>query len=137
MTPSEAQARVRRTEIAISLVLRIGVSISVAVIAVGLGLMFGHHPEYGSLTSRFSYHRLTAPQTSFPHTFRQLGSSLGAGDGQGIVVLGVLLLILTPVLRVAVSIVAFVLERDAAMTAVTLFVLGALVASFLLGGGLS
>ncbi len=127
---------VHRVEGAISVVLRVGVLLSVGVIAVGLGLMFAHHPGYGSFTGHFSYHRLTSPSTTFPHTLTQLGSSLSKGNGRGIVVVGVLLLIATPVVRVAVSVLAFVLERDPAMTAVTLVVLGVLVLSFVLGGQL-
>jgi uncharacterized membrane protein len=130
-------ARVRRVELAIGLVLRIGVSVSVGVVAAGLALMFVHHPGYGRFTGSFSYHRLTSKSTQFPHTFPQLGAALGAGEGRGVVVVGLLVLILTPVLRVAVSVVAFLLERDRAMTLVTLFVLAALVGSFFLGGVLS
>ncbi len=129
-------AKVRKVELAISLVLRIGVTLSVAVIAAGLALIFAHHPRYGHLSGSYSYHRLTSGSTEFPHTMSGLGASLRAGDGRGVVVLGVLLLILTPVLRVAVSTVAFVYERDRAMTLVTLFVLSALVGSFFLGGAL-
>lgn len=134
--PGVADEKLRRAEAAISAVLRTGVTLSVGTIAAGLAMMFAHHPAYRSISGNFSYHRLTSVSTPFPHTFAQLGASLAAGQGKGIVVLGVLLLILTPVARVAVSVVAFVSERDAAMTGVTLFVLAALVASFLLGGGL-
>lgn len=129
--------RIRRVELAISLVLRIGVTLSVAVIATGLGLMFAHHGEYATWTGHFSYHRLTSPGSRFPHTFSELDASLRRGDGEGLVVLGLLLLIATPVLRVAVSVLSFVYERDKAMTLVTLFVLAVLVGSFFLGGGSS
>lgn len=129
--------RVRRVELAISLVLRIGVTVSVAVIASGLALMFVHHPEYGHLSGSFSYTRLTSSTAQFPHTFSQLGAALDAGEGRGIVVIGILVLILTPVLRVAVSVISFLYERDRAMTLVTLFVLAALVGSFFLGGVIS
>lgn len=135
LSAEEGDARVRRVERVISLVLRVGVVVSVGVTAAGLALMFVHHPEYGTLTGRFSYHRLTSPSSTFPHTLSQLGSYLGAGQGRGLVVLGVLLLIATPVLRVAVSVVAFVYQRDPAMTVVTSVVLGVLVISFVLGGG--
>jgi uncharacterized membrane protein len=131
------EEKVRGIELAISLVLRLGVTLSVAVIVVGLALMFVHHSQYATFTGRFSYHRLTSTTTRFPHTFSQLGASLAAGQGRGIVVVGVLLLILTPVVRVAVSVIAFVHEKDPVMTAVTLFVLVALIASFFLGGGAS
>ena len=135
LTEVERDRRVRRTERAISLVLRIGVVASVGMIAAGLALTFMHHPAYGTFTGRYSYHRLTSPSATFPHTFSQLGSYLAAGRGRGVVVLGVLLLIATPVVRVAVSVLAFVYERDRAMTLVTLTVLVVLVVSFALGGG--
>lgn len=133
----EQDARVRQVERAISLVLRIGVLVSVGVIAAGLALTFAHHPAYRSFTGGFSYHRLTTPSSPFPHTLSQLGHYLRAGRGRGVVVVGVLLLIATPVLRVAVSVLAFVYERDPKMTIVTLTVLAVLMVSFLLGGGFS
>lgn len=130
-------ARVRRVELAISLVLRIGVTLSVAVVAAGLALMFVHHPQYASLSGSFSYHRLTSKSTQFPYSFSALRAALGKGEGRGVVVVGILILILTPVLRVAVSVVSFLYERDRAMTLITLFVLTALVGSFFLGGVIS
>ncbi|MHB1584791.1 MAG: DUF1634 domain-containing protein [Acidimicrobiales bacterium] len=129
-----AEHRVRQVELVISLVLRVGVTLSVAVIAAGLGLMFAHHGEYATGTGHYSYHRLTSPGTPFPHTLPELRASLARGDGEGLVVAGLLLLIATPVLRVAVSVASFVYERDPAMTLVTLFVLAALLGSFFLGG---
>ncbi len=135
-TPTD-EPEVRRVELVVSLVLRVGVTLSVAVIAAGLALMFVHHPQYGTFGGSFSYHRLTSSSTIFPHTPSQLVAALRAGEGRGVVVVGVLVLVLTPVARVAVSVVAFVYERDRAMTLVTLFVLTALVASFVLGGVLS
>jgi uncharacterized membrane protein len=121
-------------EFAISLVLRIGVLSSVAVLLAGLGLMFAHHPDYARLTGGISYHVLTGPGARFPHTFSELGRALARGEGRGVVVLGLVVLVLTPVLRVAVGVLSFALERDLPMTLVTLFVLGVLLASFFLGG---
>jgi uncharacterized membrane protein len=137
LTPQEAQlmeAKVRQVEVAISLVLRIGVVLSVAVIAAGLGLMFAHHAAYLPITGRFSYRQLTSPAAQFPHSFGALGRAIGGGEGRGVVVLGVLILILTPVLRVAVGVLAFIYEKDPPMTLVTLFVLIVLIGSFFLAG---
>jgi len=50
-----------------------------------------------------------------------------------VVALGLLLLIATPVLRVAVSIVAFVQQGDRLFTLITAVVLGILLLSFALG----
>lgn len=130
---TEKDAQVRRMELAISLVLRIGVTLSVLIIAVGLGLVFFHHPGYATFSGHVSYHQVTSPSTPFPHSLSQLRASLAAGDGRGVIVLGVLLLILTPVMRVAISVLAYVLEKDAPMTVVTLFVLSMLILSFFLG----
>jgi hypothetical protein len=50
-----------------------------------------------------------------------------------VVCFGLLMLIATPILRVAVSIVVFVVQRDWEFVAVTAFVLAVLLASFFLG----
>lgn len=128
------EEKVRRVEVAISLVLRIGVVLSVVVIAVGLGLMFDHHSTWLPITGHFSYHQLTSRSTPFPHSFGTLGHSIAQGEGRGIVVLGVLILILTPVLRVAVGVLSFIYEKDPPMTLVTLYVLLVLIGSFFLAG---
>ncbi len=137
LTPDEARrmaAKVHRVELAISLVLRVGVVASVLVIAVGLGLMFAHHGSWVRLDGPVSYRALTSATTSFPHSFGALGRALASGEGRGIVVLGVLILILTPVLRVAVGVISFAYEKDTPMALVTLFVLAVLVGSFFLAG---
>jgi uncharacterized membrane protein len=123
--------RVRQAELAISLVLRIGVSVSVLVIASGLGLMMANHPEY---ISKLSYHAITRPGASFPHSLGALIHSLARGQGRGITVLGIGLLILTPVMRVAVSIFTFIYEQDPAFVIITTIVLAILIGSFFLGG---
>ena len=135
--PGEAalmEEKVRKVELAISLVLRIGVVLSVLVIAVGLGLMFAHHSAYLAIRGHFSYRELTSKTTPFPHSLASLRHSIAQGDGRGIVVLGVLILILTPVLRVAVGVLSFIYEKDRPMALVTLYVLLVLVGSFVLAG---
>ena len=137
LTPEEVavmEEKVRKVELAISLVLRVGVLLSVAVIAVGLAVMFAHHSDYVSIRGHLSYRALTSKATAFPHSFGALGHSIAHGDGRGIVVLGVLILILTPVLRVAVGVLSFIYEKDPPMTVVTLYVLVVLVGSFFLAG---
>jgi uncharacterized membrane protein len=137
LSPEEALAmeeKIRKVELAISLVLRVGVILSVAVIAVGLVMMFLHHGAYRSIQGTYSYHRLTAPSTPFPHRFSTLWRSITQAKGQGLVILGVLILILTPVLRVAVGVLSFLYEKDIPMTFITLYVLAVLIASFFLAG---
>ena len=54
-------------------------------------------------------------------------------QGRGIIQLGLLLLIATPVARVAFSVGAFALERDRLYVVITLIVLAILLASFISG----
>jgi uncharacterized membrane protein len=56
-----------------------------------------------------------------------------AGRSRGIIQFGVLLLIATPVARVAFSVVAFAIQRDRIYIVVTLVVLGILIFSLFAG----
>lgn len=101
-----------------------GVLLSSAVTIIGLiFLLFSPHP--------FS---ATSVET-FPHTPLEVWTGLLALQPQAIIVLGLLLLIATPVLRVAVSVIAFGLEHDRRYVIITLIVLAILITSFLLGRG--
>lgn len=137
MSEDRGEAATRRMEIVISYVLRIGVVVSVGIIAAGLIVFFVHHGHDAALAGGTSYHTFTKGSWGFPHTLGELVHALARGSGRGYMVLGVLILILTPVLRVAVSVVAFFIARDRAMVVITLFVLCCLVGSFFLGGGAS
>ena len=118
-------------ETLIGWVLRAGVLISVSVIIIGLVLTFIHHPEY--VSSEDALRELIDPAN------RQLDSRAGvwggllAMRGQAIVMLGLLLLIATPVMRVAASIFVFARERDRLYIAITTLVLLLLLTSFFLG----
>lgn len=129
--PEANAERVRRMELVISYLLRIGVVVSLVVVVGGLVLSFVHHPVY--VSSRPELHRLTSRDTPFPHTFSGLVGGLRELDGRAITALGLLLLIATPVLRVAVSIPLFVYQRDRTFAIVTAVVLTVLICSFVLG----
>ena len=134
MTPDELKAhRVRQVELLISNLLRVGVIASLAVVTIGTVVSFVHHPDY--IKSSPALTGLTSPGGAFPHTIADAWSALREGRGQAIVVFGLLLLIATPVVRVAVSIVAFAYERDRAFMAITSTVLILLLLSFFLGKG--
>jgi uncharacterized membrane protein len=128
---TEAPTPARRVELVISMLLRIGVATSLTVIVAGTILSFVHHPEYVSAPEALAH--LTQPGAAFPHTLSQVLDSLRAQRGQAVVVIGVLLLVATPVLRVAASIVGFVYQRDRAYVAITSVVLALLLLSFWLG----
>ena len=118
-------------EILISWLLRVGVVTSLSFVLIGLLLMFIHHPSY--LVSVMDLQRLTSPGAAFPHTLRDVVNGLLAGRGQAVVAVGLLMLIVTPIMRVAVSIIAFALQRDRAFALITSGVLTILIISFVLG----
>lgn len=119
----------RNSERIVSLVLQVGVAVSSVCILFGLVLFFSKLDTSSNLT----FQRFTSPSFLFPHRISTLASSLATGQGIGYITLGVLFLILTPVLRVATSILLFMRQRDYPMTIVTFFVLLILVGSFILG----
>lgn len=120
-----------RVDVLNSGLLRAGVLASMALIFGGLALMFLHHPSY--LRSPEALQRLTNPGAAFPRTFPDVVAGLRERHGQSVVVIGLLVLILTPILRVALSIVLFALERDRAFVVITIAVLTILLGSLFLG----
>ena len=118
-------------EIAISWILRVGVMLSLAVVVVGTVLSFVHHPNY--VSSKVALERVTGNSATFPHSLEDVWGGVKQARGSAIVLGGLFLLIATPVMRVAVSIVAFAIERDWIFVVVTSTVLGLLMLSFLLG----
>jgi uncharacterized membrane protein len=122
--------KVRAVELLISRLLRAGVVTSLAFVFAGTVLSFVHHPEY--LTSPPALRRLTTPGAA-PHTLLEVADGLAQLRGQAVILVGLLILVATPVLRVAVSIIGFIYERDWTFVAITSIVLGMLILSFVLG----
>ena len=119
----EEEAELHRTEILVSTVLRIGVLVSAALVAAGLVI----HLARGGTDPKIFAHF-----TRVPFDLEHLGGMLkGIAHlrGRSIVQLGLLVLIATPVVRVAMSVGVFVRERDGTYVVVTLIVLGALLFS--------
>ena len=129
--PATADPRVRRTELVISMVLRVGVVASLVLIVAGLVVSFVHHPDYR--TSSVVRQAVITGKTSYPHSAGSVISALAAGQGRGIVTLGLLVLLLTPIARVAVSVLIYSFQRDFLFVAVTSFVLVVLLLSFVIG----
>lgn len=123
--------KVRRVELLISTILRIGVSVSLLVIVLGTLITFLHHPSY--VHSQTALERLTGLDHQRPHTLSAVLDGVGQARGQAIVMVGLLLLIATPVIRVGVSILAFVYQKDRVFVAITTIVLLLLLLSFVLG----
>ncbi len=114
-----------RLEIVIGQLLRIGVGISAAVVLAG-GLLY--LAKYGSQPINYgNFH-------GEPHELRTISGifrGLGAGHARAIMQFGLLLLIATPVARVALAAFGFLRERDHRYVVITLIVLGVLLYSIL------
>ena len=121
----------RWVDTAIATLLRAGVVVSIAIVALGLVVSFARHHEY--LTSRLALARLIGPAASAPMSLGAVVAGVRAGAGQAVIMAGLLLLIATPVARVAFSIVVFAVERDRLYVAITAVVLIILFISFAVG----
>lgn len=112
----------------ISQLLRFGVLSSFVTILIGTALVFFHHPEYFS--SSLELLQLTQLGATFPHTLPDVAREMQNLSGQAVVSVGLLLLIATPILRVAVSVLIFIRQRDRVFSLITLLVLLVLLLSF-------
>jgi len=112
----------------IGTILRVGVIISALAVLVGgvfyLKLYGFSPPDYRV------YHGEPTDLRRVPGIIRDALSL----EGRGIIQLGLLILIATPIVRVTFSIIAFALQRDRVYVMVTLIVLALLLYS-LAGGG--
>lgn len=122
----ERDPLLHQAELIISNVLRGGVVLSAATIVIGVLIFYARYFAAGE-------HGINV--STFPHTLGDVAQGLTHGDPLAIIVFGLLLLLATPVVRVAVSIVAFALERDWRFVAITALVFFILIVSFLLGRG--
>ena len=110
-------------------VLQVGVGVSAAVALVGGSIYLGRHgtalPEYGE------FHGVPEGLDSVHGIVR------GALEGRGrwITQLALLILITTPIARVALSAMAFLREGDRTYVAICLFVLSMLLVGLLAGIG--
>jgi uncharacterized membrane protein len=118
--PARTQHGVER---ALATVLRTGVILAAAIVVIGgtvyLSRHGGERPHYGVFRGEPSDLRGLAG----------IARDAAAGTGRGLIQLGLVVLIATPVGRVAFSVVAFALQRDRTYVVVTLAVLGLLILS--------
>ena len=130
--PVVVDPKVHRLELLISNLLRLGVAISLTLVVFGMVVSFIHHPTF--FYSPPDLDQLTTPHViPFPHTLAGVLDGLCHFRGQSIILLGLCLLIATPVFRVAVSLVAFLIQRDRRFALITAGVLLLLLLSFLIG----
>jgi uncharacterized membrane protein len=116
-----------RVDSVIGRLLQTGVLLSSLVVLAG-GILYllrygGTHPFYAQFRG----------EPAGLHSIRGIISSALALESRGIIQFGLLLLVATPVARVAFSVFAFILERDWTYVLVTLIVLAILSYSLVAG----
>lgn len=131
MEDANIHDRVLQVERAVTVILRIGVIVSLAVIVAGMLLTALHHPEI--FFSHDELKRLVSPGAAFPHTLSDVKQGIAALQGRAVTTAGLLLLLLLPVARVALTGLIFVFQKDRVFALITVVVLLLLVLSLVLG----
>lgn len=122
--------RIEQVELAVSRILRWGVTLSILLLLAGtvIGYLrtdYGHTPA--------DLKQLIQGTDPTPKTLAGMARGLLHLDSGMLIILGLLTLILTPVSRVVVSIIAYQIQRDRAFVLITSVVLLLLITSFIMG----
>jgi uncharacterized membrane protein len=134
--PIKSDDHTLQIELFIAQLLRWGVILSFVIVAVGVVALIvtdqtGYQQtRFGDLNSLITYH---VDHPGFPNTIGDVWAGALEFRPFAIISLGLLVLIAIPVMRVAVSVIAFVFERDWLYVAITFFVFAMLMLSFALG----
>jgi uncharacterized membrane protein len=114
----------------LGLVLRSGVILSGATIAIGTALFLANH-SLDDTSAYLGYNPTLIPHGNFPASLTSIGSGLASLDPSSIIQLGFLVLLATPVTRVALSLLLFAAEKDMRFVYLTAAVLVILLFSML------
>jgi len=116
-----------KLDITISILLAVGLAVAALVVVVGGGFYL---VKYGSGVTHYAVFR---GEPSDLRSISGIWQDAIALRSRGLIQLGVLLLILTPIARVVFSAFAFLWRRDYTYVLVTLIVLGVLVFNLVKG----
>ncbi len=114
----------------LGIVLRSGVILSGAIIATGTALFIANH-SLDDTSAYLAYNPSLIPHGNFPVTLASIASGLVSLDPSSIIQLGFLVLLATPVTRVALSLLLFAAEKDRRFVYLTGAVLAILLFSIL------
>ena len=114
----------------LGVVLRSGVVLSGAIIAIGAALFVSKH-SLDETSSYLAYNPSLIPHGNFPVSLASIGFGLVSLDPFSIIALGSLVLLTTPVARVALSLLLFAAEKDRKFVYLTATVLAILLFSML------
>jgi len=125
---SAQNAADRRVDLVIGRLLQIGVFVAAAIVVIGAALFLAQH---GRASASYADFR---PGPSEFRSVTGIVRGVLAFNSAAIVQLGLVLLILTPIARVALTLVAFVIQRDRLYVLITGLVLALLLYSLAAGG---
>ena len=134
--PADVSDEVLRIELFIARLLRAGVLLSFFIVLLGIlavvatGQSGYQQIRLDDLGSIVAYHEHSP---AFPNSLSDVFGGLLSFKPYAIISLGLLVLIATPVMRVAVSIIAFAQEHDWLYVVLTAFVLAMLLLGFAIG----
>lgn len=117
---SATRSEMAKVENVIGIIMQIGVLVSALVIVIGLLMFF--------ITGQSGY-----SGTTFPHSFSTIGQGIVTLKPYAIIMLGLFMLILTPALRVLVSIYAFAVMKDHLYVWITTIVMIILIIAMIIG----
>lgn len=130
------EIKTHHIELFIAHLLRWGVGISFVIVAAGILLLLltgqtGYQSiRLDDLNGIVQYH---PGHPEYPNSINDIVAGILAFKPYALIALGLLILIAIPVMRVAVSVLAFFIERDWVYVAITAFVLLTLILSFIFG----
>ncbi|MGA2811191.1 MAG: DUF1634 domain-containing protein [Candidatus Acidiferrum sp.] len=119
----------KRIDLLMGMLLRTGVLLAALIVLIGGIVFLLRHPAPVT-----NYHVFQGEPAEL-RTLHGIVQQAWTGHGRGLIQLGLLLLIATPVARVAFSVGAFSSERDWTYVAVSILVLALLVYSLFSGHG--
>lgn len=116
-----------RMQLSMSKLLRAGVVLSALVVSVGgIIYLFRHGmeiPDYRTFSGEPT--GFTKPKAIFTHIFQL--------HGRGFIMLGILILIATPIARIIFAVIGFTMEKDRLYVLISLVVLGIILTSLFSG----
>jgi uncharacterized membrane protein len=123
---SSTTISVERGEELLSKVLRAGVLLSAGIVLLGVVMLFVTQARSGYFSHGVQgllAYPASAAAAPIDSSVADVIKGLQAGEPDAVISLGLLVLIATPIVRVAASVVLFLMQRDYRYVAITMFVL--------------
>jgi uncharacterized membrane protein len=116
-------------QILISRTLRWGVTIASILAFIGGTCYFAQHGTEQLNLEKYTFFSYTAPQNPATTTLPGIFEGVINGNSESIIQLGVIALLLTPIMRVVLSLADFIKQKDWLYVGITAFVLIVIIAN--------